>query len=154
MPATATTSLERLLDGLLKLSGTMAAHSRAWGAEAGGLSRGDMSVLGTLAVRGPQRAGMLAVHLQVGAPVISRQIRSLAGKGLASRHPDPDDGRAELVSLTDAGRERLAVARRAVCARLAERVETWDEHRLERASSCVEDLVSALNSDSQKEAHV
>lgn len=52
MPATATTSLERLLDGLLKLTGTMAAHSRARGAEAGGLSRGDLSVLGTLAAQG------------------------------------------------------------------------------------------------------
>src|SRR5690348_1074707 len=109
MPATATTSLERLLDGLLRLSGTLAAHSRAWGAEAGGLSRGDMSVLGTLAVTGPQRAGMLALHLQVGAPVISRQVASLAAQGLVVRRADPDDGRAELVTLTDAGRDRLAV---------------------------------------------
>src|SRR5690349_17186860 len=93
-------ALERLLDGLLKLSGTMSARSRDWGSEAGGLNRGDLSVLGTLAVKGPARAGVLAGYLQVGAPVMSRTVASLETQGLVVRHRDPDDGRAELVSLT------------------------------------------------------
>jgi DNA-binding MarR family transcriptional regulator len=154
-------ALERLLDGLLKLSGTMAARSRAWGGEDGILSRGDLSVLGTLGVKGPMRPGVLAAHLQVGAPVMSRQVAALAADGLLERRPDPADGRAELVSLTDAGRARLLRARQAICARLAERVVPRDEAWLGEASAYVEELVAALNAQpeplhqhEQKEVHV
>ena len=45
---------------------------------------------------------------------MSRQLRALEELGLVARAPDPADGRASLVQLTEEGRERFrACARRA-----------------------------------------
>jgi DNA-binding MarR family transcriptional regulator len=43
---------------------------------------------------------------------VSRQIATLVGLDLLERVPDPDDGRARRVQLSDIGRERLADVRR------------------------------------------
>ncbi|MBF6327145.1 MarR family winged helix-turn-helix transcriptional regulator [Nocardia transvalensis] len=61
---------------------------------------------------GPMRSGALAEALYSDASTISRQVASLVKKGLIERRADPDDGRASVLVVTDAGRELAAEIRR------------------------------------------
>lgn len=50
---------------------------------------------------GRQRATELAAYIGVGKATMSRQLRALEELGLVAREPDPADGRAWLVHLTE-----------------------------------------------------
>jgi DNA-binding MarR family transcriptional regulator len=69
-----------------------------------GLTPTRLSVLATLARRGPMRISELASIEGLNPTMLSRVIAELAGAGLLQRVPDPDDGRAALVDATAAGR--------------------------------------------------
>lgn len=60
-----------------------------------------------LEAAGRQRATELAAYFGVGKATMSRQLRALEVLGLVAREPDPADGRAFLVGLTDEGRARF-----------------------------------------------
>ncbi len=60
-----------------------------------------------LEAAGRQRATELAAYFGVGKATMSRQLRALEVLGLVAREPDPADGRASLVGLTEEGRERF-----------------------------------------------
>jgi len=49
------------------------------------------------------RVGQLAREFEVSAPTVSDAVRVLVGKGLVEKARDPDDGRATVLHLTDAG---------------------------------------------------
>ena len=69
---------------------------------------------------GNQRCSALAAHAGVDISVASRQLAALERSGYVDRRPDPNDGRASLLSLTDAGAEALA-ARAVAAGRLGAR---------------------------------
>jgi DNA-binding MarR family transcriptional regulator len=69
-----------------------------------GLTPTRLSVLATLARRGPMRISELASIEGLNPTMLSRVIAELAGAGLLQRVPDPNDGRAALVDATAAGR--------------------------------------------------
>lgn len=75
---------------------------------------------------GPQRATDLAAYFGVGKATMSRQLRALEGLGLIDRAPDPADGRASLVRLTEEGRARFTVVRRARRQRYVRQLSAWD----------------------------
>jgi len=50
------------------------------------------------------RIGVLAEHVGVEVPSLVRQIDQLCAAGLMERRDDPADGRAKILSLTEAGR--------------------------------------------------
>ena len=75
---------------------------------------------------GPQRATDLAAFFGVGKATMSRQLRAMEGLGLVSRAPDPGDGRASLVELTDEGRARFTVVRKARRERYVAQLSAWD----------------------------
>jgi DNA-binding MarR family transcriptional regulator len=54
---------------------------------------------------GPMRLRDLARSKGVDAFTVSRQAAHLVREGLVKRDPDPDDGRATLLDVTDAGRQ-------------------------------------------------
>lgn len=54
---------------------------------------------------GPARVTDLAARLHTDVSVASRQVRQLEERGLITKVPDPDDGRASLVTLTSEGTE-------------------------------------------------
>src|SRR5688572_1114179 len=66
---------------------------------------------------GRQRATELAAYIGVGKATMSRQLRALEQLGLIAREPDPADGRAWLVDLTEEGRTRVGRVREARRAR-------------------------------------
>ena len=78
----------------------------------GGLSHSLLSALVSVAKHGPMRLADLAQAELVSAPSITRLVAELEGKALVSRTPDPADGRASLIQVTDAGLEAVQVARR------------------------------------------
>jgi DNA-binding MarR family transcriptional regulator len=67
------------------------------------LSFTTLSVLHTLAGRGPKRLSELAASEQVTQSAITQMVIKLEREGLVQRHPDPSDGRAVLVRVTPAG---------------------------------------------------
>ncbi|GAA2631731.1 MarR family transcriptional regulator [Streptomyces vastus] len=76
--------------------------------------------------RGGQRATDLAAYIGVGKATMSRQLRALEELGLIAREPDPADGRAWLVHLTEEGRARFRTVRDARRARYVRQLANWD----------------------------
>ncbi|MFB7928507.1 MULTISPECIES: MarR family winged helix-turn-helix transcriptional regulator [Streptomyces] len=79
---------------------------------------------------GNQRATELAGYIGVGKATMSRQLRALEELGLVAREPDPADGRAWLVALTQEGHDRVRRVREARRARYAGRLADWDTHEV------------------------
>ncbi|WP_105976008.1 MarR family winged helix-turn-helix transcriptional regulator [Streptomyces geranii] len=75
---------------------------------------------------GRQRATELAAYIGVGKATMSRQLRALEELGLVAREPDPADGRAWLVHLTDEGGARFRSVREARRARYVRELGAWD----------------------------
>ncbi|MEE1757237.1 MarR family winged helix-turn-helix transcriptional regulator [Streptomyces sp. SP18CS02] len=75
---------------------------------------------------GHQRATELAGYFGVGKATMSRQLRALEDLGLVAREPDPADGRASLVRLTDEGRTRFRRVRDARRERYVRKLAGWD----------------------------
>jgi DNA-binding MarR family transcriptional regulator len=90
-------AVDRLFDELILFGRTLKSRGADWGYADPELSRGDIIALGVLEVRGAIRCGQMAAALAVDPSVVSRQLASLTQLGLVERHPDPADGRAELV---------------------------------------------------------
>ncbi|MER7184097.1 MarR family transcriptional regulator [Streptomyces hyaluromycini] len=74
---------------------------------------------------GGQRATELAAYIGVGKATMSRQLRALEELGLIAREPDPADGRAWLVALTDEGRRRVGTVREARRGRYVRQLAHW-----------------------------
>ncbi|KIE27303.1 MarR family transcriptional regulator [Streptomyces sp. MUSC 125] len=79
---------------------------------------------------GGQRATELAAYIGVGKATMSRQLRALEELGLIAREPDPADGRAWLVTLTDEGRGRVGTVREARRARYVSQLAHWDRREV------------------------
>lgn len=69
----------------------------------GGLSHGLLSALFSVSQHGPIRLNDLARYELVSAPSITRLVSELESQGLVARTVDPEDGRAFLIEVTDAG---------------------------------------------------
>ncbi|HVW44282.1 MAG TPA: MarR family winged helix-turn-helix transcriptional regulator [Amycolatopsis sp.] len=61
------------------------------------------ALLSDLAINGESRPSELAKRRMVDISVVSRQIAQLSAAGLIERRPAPEDGRASLVSVSEAG---------------------------------------------------
>jgi DNA-binding MarR family transcriptional regulator len=75
-----------------------------------------MMLLHKLGCDGSRRPSDLALEFGLDLSTVSRHVRTLEHDGLLAREPDPDDGRAHLVSLTAHGTDVMtqAVRRREV----------------------------------------
>ncbi len=102
----------------------------------------SFSTLATVTAHGPLRLSDLAAAEGVTRPTMTRIVAALEERGYLRRRPDPDDGRAQLVSATPAGRSFLTKG-------LALRVQVLAE-RLDRlppdAADDVEVAISLLRS--------
>jgi len=78
----------------------------------------------------PARVKDVAHELHVDFSVASRQLTALASAGYIERQPDPDDRRAQLVSLTEAGVAALERAHENIVAVFASVLEAWDDAEL------------------------
>jgi DNA-binding MarR family transcriptional regulator len=83
-------------------------------------------LLARLEETGSQRATELSGYFGVGKATMSRQLRAMEELGLVTREPDPADGRASLVRLTDEGRARFQRVRDARRDRYVQKLADWD----------------------------
>ena len=96
-----------------------------------GLGHGSVSALATLVSSGPMRLGDLAAREGVAAPTLSRMMASLVDAGYARREPDPADGRASLVTPTEAGERVVSGLRSERLQDLQERLRRLSDERRE-----------------------
>jgi len=71
------------------------------------LSVTKLTLLGHLYRRGAASAAALAALEKVQPQSLTRVVAELAGEGLISRRPDPEDGRRQLLEITGEGRAAL-----------------------------------------------
>ncbi|MFF6997276.1 MarR family winged helix-turn-helix transcriptional regulator [Streptomyces sp. NPDC008313] len=89
---------------------------------------------------GRQRATDLAGYIGVGKATMSRQLRALEDLGLIAREPDPADGRAWLVHLTDEGRARFRTVRDARRNRYVRQLKGWDPREVAELARLLHEL--------------
>lgn len=77
----------------------------------GGLSHGMLSALVSVERNGPLRLADLAQIELISAPSVTRVVAELEFQSLVSRTADPEDGRASLIEVTDAGQQALVLAK-------------------------------------------
>jgi len=110
------------------------------------VSRTEVGVLRRLLER-PHRITELAVAEGVTQPGITMLVNRLEERGWVSRGPDPNDGRAVLVSLTDEGRgvfEKLRAEYRALLHEEMATLPDDDVAALARAVDVLDDLIDRL----------
>lgn len=73
-----------------------------------GIRRTDYLTLLRVQEHDRSRISDLAAGLELDVSVISRKIAALDDLGLVRREQDPDDGRAQVVTVTELGRETIA----------------------------------------------
>jgi len=86
----------------------------------GELSLPESSALVRLARGGPATPGELAKREQISPQSMGATLAALEARGLIERHPDPQDGRRAVLSVTEAGREVLRDKRNARTDQLAQ----------------------------------
>lgn len=87
-------------------------------------------MLSYLVRNGAQRSSVMSELFGVDKGAISRQVQHLEDLGLLERTPDPDDGRATLVSATDDAVRRMGDVDTDRRAWLDERLQGWSEKDL------------------------
>ena len=109
-----------------------------------GLSRVQYSLLQKLSRVEDTTMTQTCEELRYDLSVVSRQVSALIDQGLVHRHHDPQDKRAWRISLTQAGRDKLAAAR-AARIRLFERgLAHHSDDELQAAAVVVASLNSEL----------
>ncbi|MFG3657608.1 MarR family winged helix-turn-helix transcriptional regulator [Streptomyces sp. NPDC047706] len=93
---------------------------------------------------GRQRATDLAAYIGIGKATMSRQLRALEELGLVAREPDPADGRAWLVHLTEEGRTRVQRVREARRARYVSKLDHWDRREVAELARLLHQLNSGM----------
>jgi DNA-binding MarR family transcriptional regulator len=96
------------------------------------LDTGSFWLLKSLSASESLRVTDLAACANLDASTVSRHVAQLHSAGLIERTPDPVDGRAQRVKLSDAGADRLEAALRARRALLEKSLESWDPHDLDQ----------------------
>lgn len=100
---------------------------------------------------GPARVSALAQLQRVAQPTMTALIHRLESEAWVTRSPDPEDGRATLVSITSAGNAALADYRRTAAAAVAPHLAELapaDLATLQRASELMRQLSEVIGDPS------
>lgn len=102
-------------------------------------------MLGHLAEAGPLRSSAIAETFGIDKGAISRQVQNLVDLELVDRTPDPADGRATLLSVTDEARSRLTEVARHRRKLLDERLGDWSDDDLDQLVASLARYNAALD---------
>ncbi|MBM7518445.1 MarR family winged helix-turn-helix transcriptional regulator [Nocardioides nitrophenolicus] len=80
---------------------------------------------------GPLRASAMCAVFDIDKGAISRQVQHLIDLGLVDRAPDPEDGRATLLSVSEEGARRMEAVAAERREQLAERLGDWNVAELQ-----------------------
>jgi DNA-binding MarR family transcriptional regulator len=102
------------------------------------------ALLNVLKNDGAMRLGDLAEAMRLDASTVSRHVHQLGDRGLLALDPDPEDGRARIVAITDAGltglQHTLDQRRAVVAAAMAD----WPDDERERLRDDIVRLADCL----------
>ncbi|MGO1383376.1 MAG: MarR family winged helix-turn-helix transcriptional regulator [Arachnia sp.] len=132
----------QLTDELARLFSNMG-QKLARGAHQG-MDHQDFSVLATLssgAFPDGTRLRELAAARGLDASTMSRRVSHLCDTGLLERTPDPHDGRAQLLSLSDHGRRAMVEERARRVTLITESLGEWTQQE----KSDLARMISRLN---------
>lgn len=125
---TATRTLERELSTLIRrLKRVVAERAAEVHPE---LQPAAYWILTHLEHHGSQRAATVADHLELDKGAVSRHVQHLLDLGLLDRSPDPADGRATLLSLSEDGARRLSTVDQHRRQWFDEVLGSWDDDEL------------------------
>ena len=119
-----------------------------------GTSLTSRNVLAALTAEGPSRLTALAAATGIAQPAMTQLVGRLEREGLVVRLIDPEDARATLVAITDAGRALKAEQRQSVHERMAElldRLSADDQATLALAMRVAMPLLQQLTRDAAEQ---
>lgn len=108
------------------------------------LPPGGYMMLTWIAEHGPVRASALVDGLGIDKGAVSRMVQAMIDLGLLERHPDPEDGRASLVSVTAEARDGLDRVTRERRVRFNDRLADWSPDEIDRLSAMLSRYNEAL----------
>ncbi|MFE3293081.1 MarR family winged helix-turn-helix transcriptional regulator [Rhodococcus sp. NPDC059234] len=106
------------------------------------------ALLGHVECSQGHRPSALAEELRVTQSALSRQVSHAESLGYVQRMPDPVDGRATLLSLTESGAEALRIHREAQLDRLRTAIADWSEEEVADLVGRLDRLHAALDTES------
>ena len=115
-----------------------------------GTSLTSRNVLAALAAEGPSRLTALATATGIAQPAMTQLVGRLEREGLVVRLIDPEDARATLVAITDAGRALRAELHQSAHERMGElldRLSADDQATLALAMRVATPLLEQLTRD-------
>ena len=104
-------------------------------------------VLSLLDEHGPLGVTALAQLDGCSQPTMSAAVANLVEAGLASKQPNPNDARGCVITLTDAGSQRLKALRAHYAETVAARLGSRDLNDLATAVAVLRDLLTPNESD-------
>ncbi|MEW2050267.1 MarR family transcriptional regulator [Streptomyces sp. NPDC005476] len=133
LPSAATpevVEIERALTRITYLSTRARQHDRLMTLAGVPLDRAAVALLRQVADSEPLRPGELAQRLGVEASHVTRTVQQLQKSGYVTRVPDPDDGRAQRIELTEAGRAAIERVRDAGARGMQLALSDWSPEEL------------------------
>ncbi|MGW2050067.1 MarR family winged helix-turn-helix transcriptional regulator [Streptomyces sp. NPDC001858] len=122
--------IERALTRITYLSTRARQHDRLMSMAGVPLDRAAVALLRQVADTEPLRPGELAQRLGVEASHVTRTVQQLQKSGYVTRVPDPDDGRAQRIQLTEAGRAAVDRVRDAGARGMQLALSEWSPEEL------------------------
>jgi DNA-binding MarR family transcriptional regulator len=125
--------------------GRLTRSLRRVGSGSAELGHGAVSALSNLVNHGSMRLGDLAAKEGVAPPTLSRIVAGLVDAGYVRREPDPNDGRAFLVSPTEEGERVVSGLYSTRIQELQRRLDRLPEDKIRllvAALPALEDLVA------------
>jgi DNA-binding MarR family transcriptional regulator len=89
----------------------------------------------------------LAAMARMTPPAMSELVDDLQRLGMVERRPDPRDGRAKLICLTDAGWAAMRIAQRVIAEMEADYARRVGAERFEEAAETLDALLRSLAAD-------
>jgi DNA-binding MarR family transcriptional regulator len=98
----------------------------------GTLDRSAYLLLHQISTHGSSGVKALADEFHLDISTVSRQAAALEQNGYVYRIPDPLDGRAFSLQITDLGKKELVECKQARLARVTEKLKDWSEEERQR----------------------
>ncbi|MFH0173550.1 MarR family winged helix-turn-helix transcriptional regulator [Streptomyces cacaoi] len=143
--------IERALTRITYLSTRARQHDRLMTLAGVPLDRAAVALLRQVADSEPLRPGELAQRLGVEASHVTRTVQQLQKSGYVTRVPDPDDGRAQRIQLTEAGRAAVDRVRDAGARGMQLALADWSPDELGQLATLFHRMVDDFLSHSVEE---
>ncbi|MCU1502338.1 MAG: MarR family transcriptional regulator, partial [Ilumatobacteraceae bacterium] len=108
------------------------------------MDRAAYLIARTLDQSGPVNVNEIARILALDGSTVTRQLAAMESHGFVARGVDPDDGRAWVITLTDAGRREMDLVSTVRARRFTEILDDWPSDDIEQFSRLLERFNGSL----------